>query len=92
MSDAAEKKVPTIGMTAVDSSQLKEHGYDAASRTLAVRFNGNNRLYHYDDVPQETYDALCKAESFGRFFNQELRGKFTYRAIDEKPANAEEAQ
>lgn len=85
MSEAADKKVPTIAMTAVESSQLKEHGYDPATRTLAIRFRANNRLYHYSDVPQETYDGLCKAESFGRFFNESLRGKHEYAAIPETP-------
>jgi hypothetical protein len=36
----------------------------------------NSRQYVYHDVPRAFFDALTKAQSAGRFFNDAIRGRF----------------
>lgn len=62
-------------MTSVSSSNIAALGYDAASQTLAVQFQ-NGDTWHYEPVPQETYDSVRSAESVGRAFNSEIRGSY----------------
>ena len=71
------KKHPHIAMCDCKSSQLKSHGYDSASKTLAVQFKGGG-TYHYAGVPQDVYDKLCKSESIGKFLGQAIKGKFGF--------------
>ena len=72
-----KNKNPHITMCDCKSSQLKSHGYDSASKTLAVQFK-NSGTYHYAGVPQDIYDKLCKAESIGQFLGQSIKGKFGF--------------
>jgi hypothetical protein len=65
----------TIKMTDVKSSNVAAHGYDEATKTLAIRFKGGG-LYNIAGVPKELYDKFCGCESFGRFFQGEVRGKY----------------
>lgn len=74
----------TIEMKPVQSSNIKAVGYEAESQTLAIQF-GAGSVYHYSGVPSDVYDDLLKAESFGRFHAQNIKGKFEYeRQADEK--------
>jgi len=72
---------PAIPMTVVKSSQIEAIGYDAGSKTLAVRFKGGS-VYHYDDVPAEVHAALAKAESVGSHFHANVKkAGFQYRKV-----------
>lgn len=53
-------------MTACSSSQVKAHGYDAATKTLAVQFH-DGYTHHYYDVTASQYDELCKADSIDSY-------------------------
>lgn len=44
------------------SRALKEAGYDAAARTLRVRFREGDRGYDYLDVPPEVFEGLLASE------------------------------
>lgn len=72
-----EKKpaAPVIKMTSAKSSNIASHGYDAATKTLAIQF-ANGGLYHYANVPPEKADALSKAKSAGGFFASDIRNAF----------------
>jgi hypothetical protein len=74
----------SITMKAVKSSQIAATGYDSASKTLAIKFNNGQKVYHYSDVPQEQFDALMAAESIGKHFGAHIRGKFKHTLQDEK--------
>lgn len=65
-----------IPMTECKSSHIAAHGYDAETRTLAIRFQGRERVYLYRDVPPETASGLAKASSVGRFFIAHIKGQF----------------
>ena len=77
-----------MNMVAVQSSQIKEVGYDAKKRTLVVRFHNGGKLYRYDSVSKSTHEALMSAESKGSFFNSNIRTKFQYRPIAEHEIDA----
>lgn len=66
-----------IEMEPIESSNLREVGYDPDSKTLAIIFNSGMK-YHYHDVPQETFDELKEAESAGKYFNANIRTSFNF--------------
>jgi len=80
-----------ITMQPVESSQLKEVGYEPETQTLAIRFNsksGQGSLYHYANVPQEVYDDFMAAESAGSYFHRNIKPnaeKYPYQKIVEEP-------
>lgn len=59
-------------MKPVKSSTLKEVGYDAQSKTLAVTFK-NGGTYHYPNVPEHEHARLLAAPSLGGHFAQHIR-------------------
>lgn len=62
----------------VDSSAIDAVAYHPDRRELLVAYK-SGREYAYLDVPPETYDALLRAESKGRFVNAEIKPRFQYR-------------
>ena len=66
-----EKQMPMFSVT---STNIKEIGYDASSRTLRVKFE--NASYDYDSVPPELFKELLSAKSVGGFFFAKVKGKF----------------
>ena len=71
-----------IPMTACQSSNISQHGYDAASQTLALQFS-NGTVYRYPDVPQEVADRLATTKSVGSFFANEIRA--VYVGVKQEP-------
>lgn len=81
-----------VPLLPVKSSMLSHVGYDPVSRTLAARFNASNYVHHYQDVPQDVFNAIQAAPSIGKAFNEHVRGKYetTVAAVDEdQSADAE---
>jgi hypothetical protein len=58
--------------TKVDSSQLEAVAYDAENKVLQVEFKGGS-IYEYENVESSIHEELMKAESIGRFFNQNIK-------------------
>lgn len=80
----SEKKPhPSIGMCPCESSQVKAHGYDAATRTLAVEYKSGG-TYHYSDVPAATYNAMKASKSVGKFIGANLKGAHKYTRIEKE--------
>lgn len=69
-----------IEMHGVKSSNVESVGYDAGSRTMAVKFKSGG-LYHYADVAKEEYDALRGADSVGAHLSKHVKGKFKHSKI-----------
>lgn len=81
-----DEPMPPIELTPVESSQIAAIGYDAAIKTLAVRFNrGAGAIYHYPDVEPEMHRDFMAAESIGSFFGQHIKT----RAFKKYPAPAD---
>lgn len=64
-----------IPLTPCNSSSIKAHGYDAASKTLAIQF-GSGHIYHYAGVDPDVIERLGKAKSVGGFFATDIRNTF----------------
>jgi hypothetical protein len=74
----------TITLKPVKSSQIAAIGFDAATNTLAIRFNGGQKLYHYEGVTPADFAKFEGAESVGKHFGAHIRGKFKHTLQDEK--------
>lgn len=62
-------------MTPVKSSNIGSVGYHQDTSTMAIKFN-NGGTYHFKGVTPEKYQDFISAESVGRFFLAEIKGKF----------------
>jgi hypothetical protein len=63
------------------STSLNAATYQDQSAFLELEFR-SGAIYRYGGVPAQTYQELLLAESKGRYFNQHVRGRFTYVKID----------
>jgi hypothetical protein len=82
-----EEQILDIPLTPVQSSQIHAIGYDAASSTLRVQFKsaaGAGSVYDYPGVPAETHANFLKAESVGKFFGANVKGKFEFKKLPGK--------
>ena len=65
---------PDISMQDVKSSQVKQVGYDPATKTLAVSFTrGAGAIYHYPNVSAEDHQKFLDADSLGVHFGQHIK-------------------
>ena len=62
------------------STDLKSVGYDAIAHVLEVELQ-SGPIFRYFDVPVSVYDALMSAPSKGRYFNDNVAGKYESRQI-----------
>ncbi len=62
------------------SSMIDRVVFDDEAETLRVSFRGSGRSYTYMGVPRAIYDALVRAQSAGRYFNDCIRGHFACRS------------
>jgi predicted RecB family endonuclease len=59
---------------AVVSSAIRAIGHDPQARKLHLEFS-DGKVAEYDGVSAEQHAALMAAESKGRHFHEQLRGK-----------------
>jgi len=64
----------------VDSSTLAAAGHHAQSAVLELQFR-NGAIYQYFLVPRRVYRDLLWASSKGRYFHQNIRGRYPYQRI-----------
>lgn len=69
-----------IPRKAVQSSLFKSVGYDEKEQLLQVEFK-NGDVYNYSDITQEMYQALSSAESIGKYYLANIKGKFNANKI-----------
>ncbi len=62
------------------SREIEWIGYEHKKRMLQVEFIAGS-IYQYDNVPERIYHDFLVAPSYGRFFETQVKGKFTYRKI-----------
>ena len=63
-----------------ESSVLHSASYDKVMNRLTVTFK-SGRSYDFFDVPPSIWEEFKKAESKGRFFTQNIKGKFKPRGL-----------
>jgi len=62
-----------MSMIPVSSSAIRAVGYDG--HTLRVEFHGG-RSYDHPGVPQYKFEGLINASSPGRYYNDNIRGRY----------------
>lgn len=67
----------------LSSSVIARIAYDEEERALSIWFRETGR-YIYSDVPKTLYEALRKAPSAGRFYNECIRRRFPCRPDPER--------
>jgi hypothetical protein len=67
-------------MPEVDSTALKAIDYRPAQHQLVLRFV-SGETYAYDQVSEDLYRRFLAAESKGRFFQSEVRGKLPFHRL-----------
>ena len=62
----------------VGSSILQSFGYDDKHSILEIELKGDvdNHIYQYFGVPESVYKRFLKTDSFGRFYNRYIKGKY----------------
>lgn len=70
----------------VESSNLDFIGFDKKTNELSIWFNNRkgDSHYKYKDVDFLTYSQLLIAESKGKFFASEIKGKFEFEKIEDE--------
>jgi hypothetical protein len=66
--------------TDLHSTSLTAVAYLDRQALLELEFR-SGAIYHYFDVPAETYLGLLLAESKGTYFNHRIRNRFAYAKI-----------
>jgi KTSC domain len=64
----------------VESRNIASIGYDAESCVLEIQFHSGGR-YRYFAVPPAIFAGMRRAESKGRYFNENIRNRFAYRRL-----------
>lgn len=65
----------TINHHVTRSTMITEIEYDAEKQLLWLIF-GKGGKYEYKDVPKDVYEGLLGAESIGKYFLANVKGRF----------------
>lgn len=69
-----------IQRTPVDSASLASIGYSIDARILETEFQQGD-VYRFFEVPLQTFEALCGAESKGAYFNRAIRNRYAHQKV-----------
>jgi hypothetical protein len=64
----------------VTSSTIREVKYDLTKEELIITFK-NNAQYLYEGVSPETFKELISADSVGKYFDKEIKGKYNFKRL-----------
>ena len=64
----------------LESSFLSKADYNQSEKSLTVSFKNGSR-FSYEDVPQNVYEELTKAERPSGYFNSKIKDGFKFRKI-----------
>ena len=56
---------------------IRSVGYDERHSLLEIEFT-SGKIYQYEAVPEEVYRGLMSAGSKGRYFDEQINGRFRY--------------
>lgn len=70
-----------LKMLPVQSTMATSIGYECNDRILQVEFSSGS-VYQYADVELETWETLQETESLGRFYNNEIKGRYDCQRVD----------
>lgn len=66
--------------TPVESSMIRDVGYDPKTETLEIGFNSGT-VYQYFEVEQEVFDQILTARSVGRYFLDNIEPFYAYAPV-----------
>jgi len=66
--------------TPVDSSMIRDVGYDSETETLEIGFQTGG-VYQYYEVPQDAFDELMNASSKGTYFLGNIEPFYVYAPV-----------
>jgi hypothetical protein len=61
-------------MTPVESSNIHSLGHDPINLTMIVQFR-NGKAYSYQNVPEDLYNQILKADSVGSAFHKLIKSQ-----------------
>ena len=61
--------------TLVSSTSIRSVGYDSQSQILEIEFV-HGGIYQCPGVPSHVYEGLMNSSSKGRYFNENIRGRY----------------
>jgi hypothetical protein len=70
------------------STVIGQIDYDAATRSLWVRFVTNGRRYLYSGVEPDVHAAFRRAFNKGAFFNRRIRDRYEATLVDDPKQQA----
>lgn len=62
------------------STVIRSFDYDPSSAMLTIRFVSGS-VYVYHEVPASVYDQFRNFREKGIFYNQQIKGKFSFQRI-----------
>ena len=62
------------------STEIEWIGYESKWNMLQVEFIAGG-TYQYENVPSRVYESFLNAPSHGRFFETEIKGRYSYRKV-----------
>lgn len=62
------------------SSRILIISYKLANKSLKITFK-SGATYEYYDVPEEVVDGFSKADSLGKYFDNNIKGVYNYRRV-----------
>jgi KTSC domain len=78
-----------IELNQLDSSFLSQIVYDAKTEVLSVVLKNEN-VYNYANVPLETFVEFSTTNSFGSFYNSNIKSKFKHMANEVKSSGKQQ--
>jgi hypothetical protein len=71
-----------VNWVPVVSTVFTSVAYDEGTRQLYLTFH-SGKTYHYFEFPAHQYDEFLVAESHGKYFRTNIRGKFRDEEVRE---------
>lgn len=62
------------------STEIEWIGYESKRSMLQVEFIAGG-IYQYDNVPEGIYHEFLTADSHGRYFETQIKGRYSFRKI-----------
>lgn len=62
------------------SGMVKTITYNHADKLLTLEFSSGGS-YEYEDVPKEVFEGLIGAESAGKYFHANIKGKYESKKV-----------
>jgi hypothetical protein len=71
----------TFAMLPVASPMANAIGYDSENEVLQIEFN-SGAVYQFSEVDEDTWEDLYTSEAVGRYFNQNIKGRYQSQRVD----------